>query len=58
MVPPTFADRLARLTFLCSEISKIKRGDEVSTQQLERLLVETEALSQALRREIERRGHK
>lgn len=56
MVPPdSFADRLARLTYLCSEISKIAQGEHVPTERLRDVLKEAEALCRAVRREIARR---
>lgn len=55
MVPSSLADRLARLTHLCTEISKIERGEYVATERLQDLLKEVSDLSKALEREITRR---
>lgn len=35
MVPPSLADRLARLTHLCSEINKLAKGEHASIERLE-----------------------
>ena len=50
-----FADRLARLTFLCSEISKAAHGQRVPMDRLREVLKEAEDLCRAVRREIARR---
>jgi hypothetical protein len=50
-----FADRLARLTFLCSEISKMAKGEQVSLDRLHEVLKEAEDLCRAVRKEIARR---
>lgn len=55
MTRDTLSDRLARLTYLCTEISKIAEGEHVPTEELQRLLTESESLCGALRREIDRR---
>jgi hypothetical protein len=50
------ADRLARLTFLCSEIHKARTSSAVPTERLEDVLREAEELCRALRQEIRRRA--
>ena len=50
-----FADSLARLTFLCSEISKVAKGEHVPTERLVEVLKEAESLCRAVRKEIARR---
>jgi hypothetical protein len=56
MVPTdSFSDRLARLTYLCSEISKVAKGKRVPTERLRDILKEAEDLCRAVRREIARR---
>jgi hypothetical protein len=56
MVSASLADRIARLTYLCSEINKISKGVRVSTERLQEVMEEAESLSRVLRREINRRG--
>ena len=57
MVPPdaSFADRLARLTYLCSEINNVAKGEHVATERLQEVLKEAEDLCRAVRKEIARR---
>jgi hypothetical protein len=50
------SDRLARLTFLCSQIQQATKGQRVPTERLRDTLKEVEALSRALRKEIQRRA--
>ena len=49
------ADRLARLTHLCSEIHNVATGKTVPTERLEETLKEAEDLCRELRAEIKRR---
>ena len=48
-------DRLARLTFLCTEIHKAAEVDNVPTERLEDILSEAEQLCRAIRKELRRR---
>jgi hypothetical protein len=50
-----FSDRLARLTYLCSEISKAAKGDQIPMDRLREVLKEAEDLCRAVRKEIARR---
>jgi hypothetical protein len=50
-----FTDRLARLTYLCSEISKAAKGEQVPLDRLRDVLREAEDLCRAVRKEIARR---
>jgi hypothetical protein len=49
------SDRLARLTYLCSEIHKAARLATVATPRLEEILREAEQLCRLIRKELKRR---
>ena len=51
-----FADHLARLTYLCSEISTAAKGEHIPMDRLRDVLQEAEDLCRAVRQEIARRG--
>ena len=51
-----FADHLARLTYLCSEIGTAVKGEQIPTDRLRDVLQEAEDLCRAVRQEIARRG--
>ena len=48
-------DRLARLTYLCSEIHHATRLATVATTRLEEILLEAEQLCRVIRKELKRR---
>jgi hypothetical protein len=49
------ADRIVRLTYLCSEIQKATDSHPVATERLREIIQEAEDLCCALRGEIKRR---
>lgn len=55
MGTPDLNDRLARLMFLCSEISKFSGRSYVPSGELEELLKQSEALCRAIRRQLRQR---
>jgi hypothetical protein len=57
-MPTSLRDRLARLTFLCSDIDRLvkDRRRTIPTVTLEEILVESEQLCRVLRRELARRA--
>jgi hypothetical protein len=49
-------DRLARLTFLCTEIHKAADVPRIPTERLEDILLEAEHLCRDIRKELSRRN--
>jgi hypothetical protein len=56
MSDETLKDRLARLTFLCSELHAVTRENDMTTQKFEEILAEAESLCAVLRKELKRRS--